>query len=188
MTELLKPEGRDQIFADLDRRLSILEVTARVGLNRVRFAHSTGSTHEPTVYDAYESGGTSNTWRDDTGATGPGYPEVTLVTGRKVLFIMNALIHNIGHGGSFRCDGMYLGIGIDGSAPPVWTDPRMYRQIYSQFSDHLRFPGAFAVVRTDLVPGEHQFGLWAWWIDDAPAGTTLPKLYEASLTVIPLDI
>lgn len=192
MTTSLQPDTMAATLADVMRRLQVLEATQRSGLNRMRFAWSNGATFAPTTFGTYENGVASgNKYSNDAGAVGqPGYPQLTLTTGKRILILMNALYFGIANSGlTWRTFQAFIGVGIDGGAPdaPGWTDPRMYRQIVNINASESCRAVTMAVVRGDITPGDHQFGMWAQWNNDVPTGATQPQLLEGSLAVLPID-
>lgn len=188
MPEQLMPESAANLLADIDRRLRILESAQRLGLNRLRMAHSYGAAVSPTVFGAYETGPAGAQYLDDQGAIGSGYPQLTMTTGSRALFIAVATINLLANNASARSRSMFFGIGADGANPGDWTNPRMYRQLVNSNADEVRTQTTVVAARTDLTPGTHTFRIHAKWSDDVPAAGTLPYLFDAELLVIPIDL
>jgi hypothetical protein len=173
-------------IADMQRRLQILEATSRVGLNRIRFAWQTATATTATFNPTWDSGTVGNTWQDDQGTAGTGFPTLTVVTGRKVLVIAsgNALV--LATDATFRSAGWRLGVGSDGANPqntrPFWSQAQTHGPTTEGNNAVQLLIGA-----SDLVPGSHTFALRARWVDNNPAAVNWPALDDGFLAVIPID-
>lgn len=182
MPEALMPDSMAATLADLNRRLQILEATSRVGLNRVRLASGVGSA-APTSFGAtvWEYGSAGNTWVDDLGATGAGYPQITLNC-HKVLVAFGARPYGLGSAaGTFRSTSCNSGVHFDGGANAI-----LQGQAINQTAVYVVSPIFKAQVFT-VPAGSHTFTLGAQWDDTSPASPIQPLLSDPFIMAIPLD-
>lgn len=183
MTEVLKPEDRGTIIADLNRRLQILEASARVGLSQMRWCQSTASV-APSVYGTTEYGpAVGNTWIDDLGAAGTGYPTITMVTSSKVLMFVGCLPTDVGNAAGFRSRSVNVSVKIDAA------EGYLQRPYYQANIDRMYVPMMMmSVPLPALTAGvSHTFTIGANWHDTNPAAGTLPRLGESFIFVLPLS-
>lgn len=181
----LLPDSHGLHLADIDRRLRALETAQRVGLNRVRAAWSTVDDY-PSAFDAWDTGGALARWEDDQGATGTGFPTLTVVTGSRVLVLLNAHVASYALVGGFRSMQGNVGVGLDGVDPAsIPGETWGWRTgVYNANNEH-DTPITLAVVKT-ITPGEHTFDVQANWSDTAGAGVK-PLVSSVVLAVMPLD-
>jgi hypothetical protein len=183
------PDNLATILAEFDNRLKVLENTPRVGLNRVRHARLTAGALA-TTFNTYEFGPVGTTWADDQSNTGTGYPQLTLTTGQRALFMLTATPWNIGNdaGTTWKAQQAYVGVADTTGDPGSWTNPRMYAFHEQDNAKIAPTTICLAVVRTDLTPGPHTFRVGAFWTVTAPSAPTSPQLLDISLIVLPLDL
>ena len=181
MSEQLRAD--DRWFAEIDRRLRTLEATARVGLSGLRSVWQTAGA-SPTTFGALELGTASNTWRDDTGATGTGYPTITLTLGSRYMIFWSARPIGVANAAGYRSKSVLLSVGIDGEFNPPLPSPR--RQFANSGVLPVDAPIA-AIVARSITPGQHTFQVGATWGDDVPAAPGLPTLTDTFLGILPLS-
>ncbi len=186
MPEALQPDSRDAVIADLSRRLQVLEATQRVGLSRVRLAWQTATAATSTYDPTWDSGTVGNTWADDQGATGTGFPRVSLITGRKVLVFASGTALTIANDVNYRTFAWRLGVGLDGNNP---RNTRPFWSVYQTHGPTTEGNNAvqLVVAGVDLEPGEHEFKVRTKWTSTNPAAPNVPSLDDAFLAVIPID-
>ena len=175
----LQPDQLASMFADMDRRLRVLESTQRVGLNQLRFCTSTGSA-APTTFGAGEYGTAGNTWVDDTGATGTGYPTISMRTPNKVLVLVGYRPINLATAATFRTFSVQVNVRIDATAG------YLNRQISQYATTNMDAPYVSAGVIA-VGAGVHSFTIGAAWDNTVPAAATQPQLTDAYLIVLPLS-
>ena len=190
MGEFLREDNMGATIADLDRRLRVMESTARVGLNRVRYAwstHASGAAPSSTM-DAYEGGPAGSTWADDEGATGTGYPTVTLTLGSKALFLCQAIPRDIANDAAYKAGAFRFGPAPDGLTPESWGSP--YPIMYGGGTHGATSEGtpryAFIVGRNDITPGEHTVKINMRWVTQF-GGAALPSAHDIFLAVVPIN-
>lgn len=181
MSEQLRAD--DRWFAELDRRLRTLEAAPRVGLAGLRSVWQTAGV-SPAVFGTYEAGVAGNTWRDDTGATGTGYPTITLTTGRRYMIFWSARPISIANAAAYRSMAVELSVQVDGvNVPPL---PNARRQFTNLNASTVDVPLS-AIVTREITPGQHTFRMVASWTNDQPAAAILPTLTDTFLGILPLS-
>lgn len=184
---LNQPAELGMMIEQLEARLRALEVTSRLGLNRMRNAYATAAA-DPTTFGAWETGAAGNTWADDRGGTGSGYGQLTVEVNTSVLVIASGRILNIGNdaGVSWRTTSGLFGFGVDGATPNIGTPTG--QRTFSNFNvATLDINLVHAVIRRGMTPGSHTFNVQAQWQNDFPAAAFKPRLTDAALVVIPID-
>ena len=170
-------------MAELERRVRVLEAAPRVGLAGLRSVWQTAGV-SPTVFGAFEAGVAGNTWTDDTGTSGAGYPTITLVTGRRYMIFWSARPIGMAASAAYRSASVQISVRIDGvDAPP---QPRALRQ----FANGNAAPVDVAlstIVAREITPGQHTFTVVARWANDQPAALGLPTLTDTFLGILPLS-
>ncbi len=179
MPEALQPDNRDSVIADLERRLRVLESAQRVGLNQLRFVRSTAAA-SPTTYGSAEYGVAGNTWEDDQGNTGTGYPTIQMATPSKALLMIGYRPVDVGNAAGFKSHTVQVFVSIDGAGAYV------NRQYYQANIDRNYVP-VFSAGVIDLTPGDHTFQIGANWLLVNPGGGTAPLLSDAYMIVLPLS-
>lgn len=181
MSEQLRAD--DRWFAEIERRLRTLEASPRVGLAGLRSVWQTAGV-SPAVFGAFEAGVAGNTWTDDTGATGTGYPTITLVTGRRYMIFWSARPIGLATSATYRSASVDVSVRIDGvDNSPL---PRALRQ----FANGNAAPvdvALSAIVTREITPGTHTFQMVARWANDQPAAPNLPTLTDTFLGILPLS-
>lgn len=176
----LLPENLSSVIEDMQRQIRDLQVAQRVGLNQLRFCRSTGSAF-PAVYGTYEYGVAGNTWVDDLGAVGTGYPTITMVTPKRNLVLIGYRPVDVGNAPGFRTNSVQVAVKIDA------TGGYINRQYVQSNIDRMYVPVTSAGV-IDLPAGvSHTFTIGAAWVDVNPAAGTLPLLSDAYIIVLPLS-
>lgn len=182
MSEQLRAD--DRWFAELDRRLRTLEAAPRVGLAGLRSVWQTAGV-SPAVFGAtFEAGVAGNTWTDDTGATGTGYPTITLTTGRRYMIFWSARPIGLAASAAYRSASVEISVRIDGVDSPPLPSPRR------QFANSNAAPVDVAlstIVAREITPGQHTFTVVARWANDQPAAPNLPTLTDTFLGILPLS-
>jgi hypothetical protein len=173
----------DRWFAEIDRRLRTLEATARVGLSGLRSVWQTAGA-SPTTFGAWETGTASNTWTDDTGATGTGYPTLTLTLGSRYMIFWSARPIGLANAATYRSLSVQLTVGIDGVFNPPLPSPR--RLFANSNALPVDLPIA-AIVARSITPGQHTFQVAAQWTNDVPAAGNQPTLTDTFLGILPLS-
>lgn len=192
MAEQIQPDSRDDIISDLMKRVQILEATSRIGLNRIRFAWTTQAFDVARVstLDAWESGPATAAWQDDQGNTGTGYPTLTLVTGRRALFLAMSRWYNVANEAGFIARTFAWGVGQDGAAPVVAPATYPTMALGGSHGPSTEGTPKLAMVsgRADLTPGTHTFKMWGYWATGVGGGALLqPSQYEGFMCVLPID-
>lgn len=178
----LLPEDLPGVLADLQRQIRDLQVAQRVGLNQMRWCQATASA-APSVYGSVQYGVAGDTWLDDLGQTGTGYPTLTMVTSAKVLMFVGCLPTDVGNAAGFRSNSVTVSVKIDGN--PGY----LQRGYYQANIDRMYVPiMMMSVPLPALTPGvSHTFTIGANWANTNPAAGTLPRLGESFLFVLPLS-
>jgi hypothetical protein len=186
----LQPDSDSAFRADIQRRLQALEATARIGLNRARYAWATGTPQTTLVYDAWDYGPVTATWQDDQGATGTKYPQVTVTHGRKAIFMVQGYAQMIANDATYKTYNWLLGaygagIPLDGGG--FFTQPYV-----SRFQTHgptTEGNNAVTVVtaRADLTPGTYVYKVMGLFVKNVPAAANEPKLADPFIAVLPID-
>ena len=190
MPEALQPERLEKLLADMNRRLQILEATSRVGLNRVRFAWSTGDA-DVTSFGAYQTGPAGASWQASDGSTGVGYPAVTLELNTKVLVFMQHTTQKVANDPTFRCFSWSSGVRKTPPGTPTgsWPsgDPLMAVPMTHGPTSEGNPTTQLLVGRADLTPGTYTIQMSILFTDSNPAALNQPKIVEPFLMVIPID-
>lgn len=190
MSEQLQPDSIAAALADFDRRLRNLEVTARVGLNRLAWVQTTGTGGSgPSLGTAWHDGvSTGYTWTDHLGNTGSGYGEVTVSTNSRVLLMFGGYLNAVASSTNHKCSDGRIGISEDGGAPPVGSLGNFGEVYFFETNDfsHTAFHWK-ATTRRALSPGNHTWRLHTKFPISWPAGTITPVIQESILIVIPID-
>ncbi len=187
MGVLNQPAELGMMIEQLESRIRALEVTARLGLNRMRNSYATAAA-DPTTFAAWETGTAGSTWADDRGGTGTGYGQLSVDVNTAVLVIVGARIINIGNdaGASWRTTQGLFGFGVDGAAPNIGVPSG--QRTFSNFNPAtLDINLVHAVVRRGMTPGAHTFNVQAQWNNDYPGAPIKPRLTDATLVVLPID-
>lgn len=179
MPDQLMPDGMAATIADLNRRLQILETAQRVGLNQLRYVRSTAAA-SPTTYDAAEYGAAGNTWLDDQGNTGTGYPTINMTTPSRALLMIGYRPVDVGNAAGFKSHTVQVFVSIDSAGAYI------NRQYYQANIDRNYVP-VFSAGVIELTPGDHTFQIGANWLLVNPAGGTAPLLSDAYMVVLPLS-
>ena len=180
------PDDLASIVNDLERRIRILELTARVGLNRIRFAWLT-SAADTAVFNAWDNGPAGAAWADDAtpANTGTGYPQVTLITGTKVLVMAQGNVTQLANDPTFRSFQADLGISVDGATPN--NNPDWYRyQTHGPTTEGTNPLTVISGINT-LTPGQHTFRFQSFFVDNVPAAANKPRMNNCTLIIIPID-
>lgn len=183
MAEQLQPESLASVIADIDRRLRNIETTSRLGIAGLRAVWQTAGA-SPTVFGSFETGTVGNTWADDAGATGTGYPTLTLTTGRRYMLLWSARPIGIATAATYKSASALVSVRIDGVDNPPLPSPR--RQFANGNAAPVDAPLSAIVVR-QITPGTHTFQVSANWSNDQPAAPNLPTLTDTFLAIIPLS-
>jgi hypothetical protein len=120
----------------------------------------------PTTFGVLETGTAANTWTDDTGQTGTGYPTITLTLGARYMIFWSARPIGVANAAGYRSKSVLLSVGIDGQFNPPLPSP--CRQFAQQGVLPVEMPIA-AIVARSITPGQHTFQIGATWGDDVPA-------------------
>ena len=182
MGEFLRDDTLGATIADLDRRLRVMEATPRVGLSQLRWCQGTASA-VPSVFGANEYGTVGNTWLNDLGQVGTGYPTLTMVTSAKVLMFVGCEPYNVGNAAGFRSNLVDVSVKIDGN------EGYLLRRYYQANIDRMYVPFMMmSVPLPALVAGvAHTFTIGANWANTNPAAGTLPQLVDPFIFVLPLS-
>ena len=184
MAAVNQPDGLGLMYADLERRLRDLENAPRVGLNLLRAAWGTAAA-DPSTFGAFEYGTVGNTWADDKGAVGTGYPTITLVCPARILIIASARPLDVASlAATYRCAGGEFGVAIDGVALGL-GQPNIKRAFGNGNNLPVNMPMISVATRT-ITPGSHTFAMVAFWNDSAPAALQFPRLTDTFLAILPL--
>lgn len=181
MPEALLPDDLGATVADIVRRVTRLEASQRVGLSGARFSQQTAAV-SPTTFGAYEAGVAGNTWLDDRGATGTGYPFISIDNmPAKALVMWGARPTDLANSASFRSRNAYFGVRM------VGVDAFVVRNV-----DQVNVaPHAVPVLGAQVFVGfprvTYTFQLVALWENTIPAAVNQPKLTDGFLMVIPLS-
>lgn len=193
MPTQLTPDDHDALFADIDRRLKLLEVSQRVGLNGVRAAWMTG-TAVTTVYDVWDPGPAGATWADDQGATGTGYPIVTITNmPARAIVVWEARPANVGDtpAATYKTSSCQLAIAINGltdyTALPGGYYPKSNRQFVNVGGNGAaRIPFLSTAMRQFNAGETYTFQMTANFNNAAPGNPTGPTLTDCQIFVLPL--
>lgn len=181
MSEQLRAD--DRWFAELDRRLRALEASPRVGLSGLRSVWQTAGA-SPTTFGAWETGTAANTWTDDTGASGTGYPTLTLTLGSRYMIFLAGRPIGLANAATYRSLSVQFTTLIDGALIPGPPSPR--RLFANSNAFPVDAPIASFVARS-ITPGQHTFQVAAQWTNDVPAAVNLPTLTDTFLGILPLS-
>lgn len=182
MSEQLRAD--DRWLAEIERRLRVLETAPRVGLSGLRSVWQTAGASPTTFGATWETGAVGNTWTDDTGQTGTGYPTITLTLGARYMIFWSARPLGIAAAAGYRSASVLLTVGIDGVFNPTLPSPR--RQFANSNVLPVDLPIA-AIVARSITPGSHTFQIAAQWANDVPAAGGLPTLTDTFLGILPLS-
>lgn len=174
----LLPENVSTVLADHARQIRDLQSAQRVGLNQLRSVRQVNSA-SPSVFNAPEYGTVGNTWLDDNGLAGTGYPTLTMVTPSKVLVIIGYLPWNVANAAGYRTSAMSAHVKVD-------ADTSFSSQFNNNTTQAVNAT-QYASRPLELTPGSHTFTIGASWDDDVPAAGILPELMDSYLIVIPLS-
>lgn len=182
MSEQLMPEDQATLLASIDRRLKALEVASRVGLSQLRWCQATASV-SPSVYGSNQYGIAGDTWLNDRGQTGTGYPTLTLVTPAKVLMFVGCVPTDIGNAAGFRSKSVRVQVKIDAA------EGYLQRDYYQANIERMTFPiMMMSVPLPALTAGvSHTFTIGANFENTNPAAGTTPRLGESFLFILPLS-
>lgn len=190
MTQILTPDNLGTQLDELERRLRALEVTSRVGINRLRYAYGTAAV-DPTNYATWETGAAGCTWIDDAGTTGNGYARCTAFTNTKALVFFGCRLQSVGEdaGVTWKTSTGQVGVLQDGNTPGTAGNPAptLARQFYSGSPDLAYQNISYVAIRTALTPGDHIWDAAAFWAADHPGAPTAPRMTDVYLFVLPLD-
>ncbi len=181
--------GADERWqAEIERRLRTLETAPRVGLHRLRYAYATAAV-DPAVYGAWESGAAGSTWRDDTGAAGTGYAQVTVETSAKALLFFGCRIINLGAdaGVTWKTSSALIGVNQDGTVPSATFAPTLQRLVFNPLAASPFENVTYVAIRTGLTPGQHVFTAQANWTLAFAGAPTAPRMTDTFLGVLPID-
>ena len=176
------PDTLDSRFKDIEQRLHILETSARTGLSFLRWCKSTASA-PPAVFGTNEYGTAGNTWVDDAGQTGTGYPTITMRVPNRFLVIATYRAYDVANNAAYRSKSVQVNVKIDSSAG------YLNREVYQGNAAEMDVPVvAIEVLGSgDPATGLHTFTLGATWDDTYPAAGTLPQLADSQLLILPLS-
>lgn len=172
-------------LAAMDARVRLLEGGTRTGLGSIRSAWGTAAA-DPTVFAAFESGPVGSTWLDDKGATGTGYPVVTIVNcPTRYMILWAARPTGLANAATYRSIGVQITVAVDGVDIPSLPNAR--RLVAN--SNVLPVDAAqSAIVVRSQTPGTHTFQMRALWDDTVPAAPNQPRLTDLYLGVLPLSV
>lgn len=182
MPEILAPDTFAANLADMDRRLRIMEATARTGLGGVRTAWATAAAN-PTSYGVLETGPVAATWEDDRGVTGTGYPTLTMTMPARALIVWMARPIGLASAATYRSAAVTVRISF---TPTVATYPTIARAVANGNALPVDVAVVGGAIKTFTAGTSYTLTMAATWNNDFPAAANLPTLTDAQFFVLPL--
>jgi hypothetical protein len=193
MPEALMPDSMARTLSDLNRRLAILEATQRVGLSGVRNAWQT-ATAATATFGTFESGPAGTTWQDDQGATGSGYPTLTITNmPARAWIVWEARPADVGAtpGATYKCNSAQFCLAINGltdyTTLPGGILPKTNRSYVNADNGTNRQMIFASAMRLFTAGSTYTFQMQANWFNATPGNPTSPTLTDCQIIVLPLS-
>ena len=171
MGYLNQPADLGMMIEQLESRIRALEVTSRVGINRLRYAYGTAAV-DPTTYGSWETGAAGCTWIDDAAGVGTGYAQCTAETATKALVFFGCRLQSVGFdaGVTWKTSNGQVGVLQDGNNPGTAGNPApvLSRQFFNGSADGQYQNISYVAIRTGLTPGKYWKPLYPCRLTEEP--------------------